>query len=678
MNCVRRSKAWWLVAAAWLSPPTGWLHAADLPRAGGLESLPVVRTEGVKIANGDFEDGQNGWRGNPLFSVVPDQAHGGRSCLRFKAGPTKTVPSIKQELPQLGPGVHTLRFWVKMSQIASEAKTGGLRISIEYSPRAWPSTQVFQGTFDWQPVEFTFHLPKKMVQRSAKLSVGVYGHVAGGEAYFDDFTLERVIPPAVEAYLLYPNYRGYLPADGPQRVRVWLQVNQAGAKAGPRVQATSASGEEVAAVDLPAGTQERVVELDASSWPLGSYLLRARLGEYEYAPYAICKISSEQRKSLGAWFDEHNVLHAGGKAVFPIGFYNTVKNFSTIDDDEVARLDKLAEAPTNFNINYTWWTCSLADRKRYLGEMHRRGITYLDTLMPFVEATKIKLKGEENFAILKDLMPGVEQLDSRQQADEFLTRLAQNMRQLPGHGGWYVMDERPLAMVPKVFHLYTVLRATDPDHPTFGVSNRPEQLDFWRDTLDVFGVDGYPLMNMALGTPLTQSGSWTRSAAEATRQCRPVWTVIQFFQGWSKDRWPTTEELRTMSLMAITEGARGVFYWSFGQKGILWAGEHREEYWQRAIEVTKELKGLEAALVAPDAPEVVKLVSDARVRWRARAAGGKWYVFAYLPAEKFADREAVGPIAVTFTLQDGQQVQKKFRPDTADWFEATPRNPRSD
>jgi hypothetical protein len=157
---------------------------------------------------------------------------------------------------------------------------------------------------------------------------------------------------------------------------------------------------------------------------------------------------------------------------------------------------------------------------------------------------------------------------------------------------------------------------------------------------------------------------------EAVQNSRPVWTVLQFFQGFSRDRWPTEEELRTMSLMAITEGARGLFYWSFGMRALATVRDEktREEYWQRAVRVTREIKSFEPALLAPDMPSLVRSVSDGRIRWRARATGKKWYVFAYMPAKKFGEGKETTPIDVTFTLKDGQTVRKAFRPDIADWF----------
>jgi len=658
---------------------TGSLRAGETPVAGGLQSLPLERNEKVSLTNGSFEDGLEGWKGGPTFSVVPDEAHAGKKCLKWDAAAKgRRTPSISQVMPHLGPGLYTLRYWIK-TQLPAGGRAGGLRVTINHNleggGRRWPSAGVLNGTADWRLIEHRFLLPKNLKKRSTRITISRYRGVEKGVAFLDGFTLERSVPPAVEAYLLYPNYRGYLPADGPQRLRVWVKVNESGAKEPARLEVTSLiDRKKVAAAELPAGTKEKIVELDASKWPLGRYALKTRLGKYEYATYIISKISPQQRDAFGAWFDEHNVLHMGGKAVFPIGFYNTTRKFGIIDDGEIARLDKMAEAPTNFNINYTWWNCSLADRKRYMGEMNKRGIWYLDTLMPYARNRPVRLKADENYGILKDLMPGLKSLETQEQKDRFLTLLGKEMRKLPGHAGWYVMDERPFGMVPSVFHLCDIMRRADPDHPTYGVNNKPGQVHFWRDTLDVFGLDPYPFLNMARGRPLTIAGNETRVCVDATHGSRPVWMVLHYFRGWSKDRWPTTEELRTMSLMAITEGARGIFYWSFGQKGILSVrnAKLREEYWQRGVTVTKELKSIEPALVAPDALDIVSSVSDPRIRWRARAAGGKWYVFAYLPAKKFAERAATEPVEVIFTLKDGRKVSKKFRPDTADWFEATP------
>ena len=659
-------------------------RAAELPEAGGLSALPDARAVPVPLASPGFEDGAAGWqRRQGAFSIVEAVARTGKACLRFDASvPAKYTPSARQPVQGIRPGVYTLRFWVKTRGLKPPEKgRGGVRVSLEYhlksGQRQWPSTRIFSGTAGWQAVALSVLIPQAIRDAAATISVHRYGRPTAGEAWLDDFSLERVQDPPIEAFLRYPNFRGYLPADGPQRVRLWIRVNDPKPGAAARIEVSAAAGgRKVASVDVDAGKKEAVAEIDAGKWPPGRYAVVAKLGGYQYPPYIVQKISADQRRRFGVWFDEHNVLHLQGKPVFPIGFYNTVRQFAVVDDTELARLDKMAEAPTSLTINYTWWPCSLADRRRYLSEMHKRGIGYLDTLMPF-KPGKVRL-APDKFPICNELLPSAGgKLDTQEKCDRFLTALAQQMRTVPGHVGWYVMDERPFGMVPAIFRQYAVLRRADPDHPTYGVSNKPDELLKWRDALDVFGLDPYPLFNMKAGRPLSLAAQWTRAGVEATQGSRPLWTVIQLFQGWSTDRWPTEEELRTMSLMAIAEGARGLFYWSFGIRALLWVKDpaKREEYWRRVVKVTRELKSLEAALVAPDAPQIVKSVSDPRVRWRAREATGKWYVFAYLPARKFSERFDGDPVEVTFTLQDGQEAGRTFRPDTADWFAVTPQRP---
>ena len=41
----------------------------------------------------------------------------------------------------------------------------------------------------------------------------------------------------------------------------------------------------------------QVVELDASAWPVGRYLVEARLGEDRYPAYLVHKITAERRRS---------------------------------------------------------------------------------------------------------------------------------------------------------------------------------------------------------------------------------------------------------------------------------------------------------------------------------------------------------------------------------------------
>lgn len=664
-----------LVHAFFALALAGTALAVEPPEAGGPSALPQEITEAVPLPNAGFESGLDGWlpKNAPAFALVA-AARSGKACAKLDCGQaTPYVPSLRQPLKGIGPGIYALRFWVKTHALGGTSKADGARVSIEYllqdGQRAWPATSVFRGTGDWRQEELRVLIPPELRPGTAAISIHRYGGASGGEALFDDFSLERVRSAPVEAFLLYPNYRGYLPDDGPPNVTLWVRAN--GPRAGEPIIVEArrvGDGKPAATVQIEAGPKEQVVELDSSNWPLGRYEVEAHLGAYRYPAYVVHKISADQRKSLAVWFDAHQVMHVAGKPVFPLGLYNTTRQFSNGEldfDTEVARLKKMAEAPVNANTNYWWWPCGTAVRRRYLAEMHRLGLGYFDCVNnafpPFPRTP-----------CAAELVPEaakLEKLESQELVDTYLARLAAAMRDLPAFRGWYVMDERGFVEVPRHFHQFQVLRKADPGHPTFGVSNLPLELPLWRDALDVFGLDPYPLFNMKAGRPLSLVGEWTRAGVEATHGSRPVWMVLQFFQGWAADRWPTAEELRTMSLMAIAEGARGLYYWSFGNRGLMSVAnaQQQEDYWQRLVQVTKELKSLEPALVAPDAPQAVKAVSDPRVRWRARLAGGKCHILAYLPSAKFvADPAQAETVDVRFTLADDQTVVCKLRPDFAD------------
>ncbi|HUS91010.1 MAG TPA: hypothetical protein VM695_04130, partial [Phycisphaerae bacterium] len=214
------------VAMAWASA-----GAAPLPEPGGLVALPQLEERPVRLVNPGFEAGDEGWRlGKPPFQVVPAATPEGKACLQFDAAaPFPYTPSARQVVAEMAPGIYVLRFRVKAEGIQPPARgSGGLRVSLEYQRRggehARAATEIFGGTFDWRAEELRCLLPADAKPGSTAISIHRYGTPAGGKGLVDDVALARLQPPPVEAFLRYPNWRGYLAPDAPQQVRVWLKV----------------------------------------------------------------------------------------------------------------------------------------------------------------------------------------------------------------------------------------------------------------------------------------------------------------------------------------------------------------------------------------------------------------------------------------------------------------------
>ena len=83
--------------------------------------------------------------------------------------------------------------------------------------------------------------------------------------------------------------------------------------------------------------------------------------------------------------------------------------------------------------------------------------------------------------------------------------------------------------------------------------------------------------------------------------------------------------------MAIIDGARGLLYWSFGEKGLAWMKDprEREQKWAELVRITREIKALEPVLLAPDVAVVSRESSNGAVRTLGKAADGARYLFAY-------------------------------------------------
>ena len=190
---------------------------------------------------------------------------------------------------------------------------------------------------------------------------------------------------------------------------------------------------------------------------------------------------------------------------------------------------------------------------------------------------------------------------------------------------------RPAAdKVESTFHQYQVIKANDPAGFNLIALDRPHDARFWKDAVDVVGVDPYPLW-LPVDNDIGEVGDWTRTAVNAVHGSRPVWTIVQFFQADAMSSWPTEQQLHDMTWMAIAEGASGVFYWSHGMRGLGWVRNPAKHaaLWNSLVHVTKEIKDLELVLLSPDAQVLSARPSRYIVTREKTGADSSRYVIAY-------------------------------------------------
>lgn len=603
--------------------------AAASAQVGGLTALPEAEAPGPNLLkNGDL-DGTTGWSLQPGGDVwgVERNGYQGKPALRMTNAPGQTYVPNGEQTMTLEPGLYTIEGWVKTREAGGSDARSGVRLCLDARPTGnwWQCTDVAHGTADWTPLRLAA-IPVKD-KGAYKFTVGAYG-VPHGAAWFSGLALRGAKKRALDVYLLYPNFRGMLFDDRPQAVRV--AVTAAGGPVGRvRLTLVDEAGGAVRVTREVAAASPATAELDAAGLPLGRYRLRAELLDAggtvsaRYPDYRIVKLPGKTREKFHAWYDERNVYHAGGKPQFVIGLYNTSGYSETRSSyahgDNGWGNDRISQAPINMLINYHLGAAPIPALTTYLDDLYSRGIRYLQTVN-FYRPSDGQYKSLPYSAAKKG-------------EDELNRWVADTLGKHPGLAGFYTMDERPADQVPLIFRQYQQLAAAAPGSVTYGVlgDGWESQAPLWRDTLDVMGLDPYPIVKPSGQNDLAMVGEWTRLGQDAVKQSRPVWMVLQYFPVTDAAGWPSEAELRAMSWMAIIEGARGLLYWSFGEKGLAWVKDAREKekHWAELVRVTKEIKALEPVLLAPDAPIVARESSGGAVRTLGKAMPDARYLFAY-------------------------------------------------
>jgi len=130
---------------------------------------------------------------------------------------------------------------------------------------------------------------------------------------------------------------------------------------------------------------------------------------------------------------------------------------------------------------------------------------------------------------------------------------------------------------------------------------RPQMVEAYRDSADIFMLDPYPVPHM----PMTWMADTLEEAARHVSRER-LWAVIQAFGGgkYVKDGWPrrpTFVEMRCLTYLALVHGAHGIFYFSYPEV------KADTTSWEALKKIAAELRQLRTWLVAPDAPQSVQL-----------------------------------------------------------------------
>jgi hypothetical protein len=615
--------------------------------AGGLLAYPGRQLGPELQRNGGFEQQREGWTAR-YYEVDTTISHSGRASLRITdADKIPRAQSASQLLSGApGPRSYRLTAWLKTQDLGANGR-GGVRIGVrakegpgeKYCSQGCEFTKVYSGTHDWFQVEIkNILLPD--TSNGILIISDAYGEPSGSY-WLDDVVLREELPPPVEAQLLIPNYRGILWSDVPDVALFRVKANARGAVTAIVV-ADDGQGRK-----FP--VQPGEARLDLRPFPGRSFTVTFQLdGKDAYPPFRLVRRPASERQQMTATFSPDGRFLVRGKPTFLLGVYDSGLGYTNSEsrwESIFAEGRRLFQLPgLNGYINFWFGGARLSALQSMMNALSRHGVLYWQTANCFGGARYGNGKG----------FPGTGPDPS------YATTLGRH----PGLGGWYLADECRPGLAADVQADHLLLQERDPDGVNLGAFNSTA-LEPWLAATDVVGVDSYPMYGAepAGGYPFGKVYDGAAAVRAAGGPYRPFWQVIQFFQFTSRGRWPTREELRSMSYAAIVGGANGLFYWSLGTNALAYSCKSSSEWCPLRVESFENLKAVFAelsrlpALAAEELPARLAEVSDPAVKIRVKRGqpGTRFVVLAY-------NRSAAGR-TVSIRLADDQGTAASGTPD---------------
>lgn len=623
------------------------ISTSNSTQAGGLVSYPTYVPGPTQLANAGFETVSSGeptgWTIDDPAGVSSDctVAHSGNCSLKINN--PKSYSEFEQSVA-VAPGVYSFSAFIQTQNLGSSSSA--LRICVQNIPgyQFQVCTGDAYGTNAWQQLTATEIYVSTATTLTWQVNCDAPGGLPTGTAWIDDAQLVPQQTP-VSVFMLYPNHRGKIFSDQSQiaqfDVTVIPPVN-GGAVTDYTMTATvtdEQTSSVVKTITQPA-VAHTVISVDMTGVPsTDTYLANFSItrsnpsATYTYPSYRMSMAAGSVRSSYQLSFDQNNRFTFSGTPKFLLGVYDSGLNYysdqtSYINQWTTAR--HLFQLPINFYLTY-WW-----------GDVPN---TYMLPAFQALASHGIVGVTTNNCEFQRTVPQQLSSFWLLSASDADVAARAAT----PGFGGFYTADECQASVASDNFSgasasgSYGVprMRQLDPGGIAFGTFADDGAPAVWRDTLDVVSRDPYPIYGTQSSYDLSIVAKQTQQVAQAVMNGRPFVTVLQFFS-FAGGPWPTQDQIRNMSYMAIAEGANGLLYWELGQgngaffndaawpsdcAGGVWCSERLTEF-SYLQNVMNELNTLQPALSSLDANTRLTGNSQSIIHTRVKDLNGASYLIA--------------------------------------------------
>ena len=277
-----------------------------------------------------------------------------------------------------------------------------------------------------------------------------------------------------------------------------------------------------------------------------------------------------------------------GKPFFPIGLYAVWKKAFNENSFDKAFGDLKA---AGFNLAHTYSSGRGPDFREFYAAAARHGIRLFVASDAGANCTDAE-------AVLWDVV--------REEGEPALL-------------AWYLADDTASHVGhDELRSLSEAIHDVDPAHITVqadGVGSPPvSRYTKYVNSTDGFLPELYPIRDdsdQGVSRIIADMQTIRQDLKAAGTHQRPIWAIVQYFQGWGWPRYPTRDELWAMSYLSIIHGATGITWYTYGGSGANHGVTDNPEVWKNICDLAGELAKLQEVLVErtgpqPPAPEVLQ------------------------------------------------------------------------
>ena len=321
--------------------------------------------------------------------------------------------------------------------------------------------------------------------------------------------------------------------------------------------------------------------------------------------------------------DESGRLAVDGKPYFPLGFY-----LEWPQEFNVKHAKLLRDAGANTLLPYRSYRMRFPDNK---GEY---GVDALRRSLDFVQSYGFKVI----FGMLEvNTRSGItlDKFDGAQGRAAVIERIVNGIKDHPALLGWYISDENPINEMDKVSDLRFRISKLDPFHPVATLTNIMDNYVWFGPTGDFMMIDPYPIVDDSSQSMSRIRASFEKQEAEGRMG---VWWVPQTFnwgiyrrtEKYSDFRYPTEEDMRSQTLLALNFRARGIIFYAYEsiRRHDQFDPGASKWFWPQVKSIVALAKELEPFFLADAKPAEVELESTgaSKVEAKRHTAAGKTIV----------------------------------------------------